>query len=569
MRGFLTEERGITPIVGAVLVIALISISMSVYLEKVTPDYQRKNEYDHMHEVRAAFLEFQSDVLSRVSGSVEVPMSPDTTPLFTLPQKSGELEVRPAEWVKHFLPVKDAYVDEEDSDGTYGTDGKLSVRSSPGKNRWTYLEFDFCDDDENFVDNIGWNDISEAWLVLYCENLSKFMGDPWDDGINYHLEDGLGDTAWDQFNLPDLPLDVEIRQVADDTWDEAAVTWDDKPEIAEGIPGLEWPYENSQVIKDNEAWYTWDITRWVVDRFSSGSSMDICLKPVYEGSTQERYATFSSKESTGLTTANENEAFYTYDDESYDTNKPTGHSPFNLPYIVIIYENGTQPGPPIVDNPDDPDGRWGAFIEGGSVSFSSDYYQFPNHSFTFESGAVMQEQYGHLYQILITDPGLLVGEYIEGDEAIAVTINRYRIVSYDDIRTTSDVLMNFTVTENTDYRVEPIDENGDGAIDPNRENLLVTVRTGYEWPWKRYLRDVAMNWDQSANQGGLEWWANYYYDSLEDQWGIWAGNVAEFEAKHFIPKNTRFYIWGNIEDPAVKDIYYYDHTYDVKVNIGV
>ncbi len=574
MRGFRKEEGGITPVVSAVLVIALVSVGLSVYLEKVTPIYQKKNEYDHMHAVRSTMFQLQSMILSRQSGSIDVQMSPADTPIFTLTKKSSDIEIRPARWVKRFLPLDDAYVDEETPAVNHDGEG-LRVRSfNAGRNRWAYLKFDITE----VLADISYTGIVDAWLVVYNENMSKFNTAPW----NIPEYDPSSPTyAIDNFYLSDMPLDIELWKIHDD-WEEETITWGNKPapnELAqgmgevneEGVNAKAWPYENHQVIKDNEAWYTWDATDFVKEKFAIRENISFLMKPVRENATQERYADFSSKEGGSEHVINENETFNPLDPDEYDSNRATGHppSPLNRPHLVVIYENGALPGPPIVDNRDEGSDNLGAFIEGGYVKFDTDYYIFPQHTFTFESGALLQEQFGGIYDLMISDPGMVVGQYNEGDEAITVIINRYRIVSWDDINTSSTVKLNVKITENTDFKVEPTDENGDGVVDPNRENLLITIRSDHEWPWKRYLRDVTMKWNQSANLGGLSWWANYYWDNVENSWGVWSNNVADFQAKQFVPRNIRLYIWGIVEDPAVRDIYYFDTTYDVEVTIGV
>jgi hypothetical protein len=64
---------------------------------------------------------------------------------------------------------------------------------------------------------------------------------------------------------------------------------------------------------------------------------------------------------------------------------------------------------------------------------------------------------------------------------------------------------------------------------------------------------------------------DYYYGQNPNpaQDSVWSANIADFMAKLYVDLNTRVYIWGRIEDPSIKDIYYYDYTYDVEVTIGV
>lgn len=551
MPGFRRDQRGISPIVGAVLVIAIVSIALSVYVREVTPVYTKKNESDHMHLVRSAFLDLQTSILSRTNKVISVPMSSAPTPIFSLPPNSSRIEISPAKWVTRFMPTDDAYVNEFSPATNYGSDDFLSVMSyrpvggSP-QNRRIFVKFDVLSE----LPDINVDDVAEAWLVIYCENVSQFYASPWDD---YPLTDPDADL----FFLPDVPINVEVRQVEDQNWSEDNITWNNQPTAGEPITAMEFPYDNSHVIKDNEAWFTWEITSWVKDRMNSGENVSFLLRAPAESATMERYANFSSKERSGFPTANENET-------GGEMNKATGHPPYLKPHLTVIYENGDEPGPPVMDD-------WGAFIEGGSVKFSTDYYNYPEHDFTFESGALLQQQYGFAYEMMIADPGVIIGEHVDDDpnDAFVVTVNRYRIVNFDQMTTSSNVKLKVNITENTDFRIAPTDDNGDGTVDPNRENVLITIRSGFEWPWKRYLRDEAVKWNQTSGKGGLEWWANQYWDPDDNKWGVWSGNVVEFQAKQFIDRNIRFYVWGRVEDPTIKDIYYYDRTFDVEVTIGV
>jgi flagellin-like protein len=570
------EERGISPIVSAVLVIVVVIISLSVYLREIVPQHQRRNEAEHMREVRSAFMELQGMILGRENGEVEVPMSPKPTPLFTLTPKSNRIEVVPARWVKRIMPTDDAYVDQENGNENYGiTDnGLLSVRSYTSKNRRVYLKFDIGSE----LPDIGSHDIVEAWLVLYCENISKFMVPPWEMDEYDPLDN---DLEMDLFYLPDLPLKVEVRRVENNDWSEDNINWENQPGFGDTIKAMAWPNEDNQTIKMGEVWYTWEVTSWVKDRVEAGENISFCLKAPYEDSSLERYAYFTSSEGTARAVANVPGVSDLDNDGVIDENeiegderkdKVTGHPPYPKPHLTVFYENGDDPGPPILDNRDDPYGRWGAFVEGGHVRFDAQYYRFPEHSFILEDGAIFQQQYGFAYEFMISDPGLVVGEHIEDDpsNAIAVILNRYRIVNWDRISTSSDVKLRVRVTENREYWIEP-DKDADGNLIPNRENLVITLRSEFEWPWKRYLRDLTGRWNQSARKGGLQWWVNdYYYDTEDGDWSLWSNNITDpMVVKQVIGRNLRLYIWGRIEDPAVKDIYYFDRTYDVEVTIVV
>jgi len=564
-RPFLCGERGISPVVSAALVMALVVMGMGVYLQQVVPVYQKKEEFDHMNEARAAILDLQSMILSRTSGEVSLPMSTDPTPIFTLPPPESTIEVTPAKWVKRFQPVADAYVDESEPNTNFGTDGNLSVRSlDPSNNRRIYIKFDV----ENQLGDINPDRISEAWLALYCEDQSHFYEAPWDLGGLY--DPVAHPAACDNFYFPSLPVKVEAREVSND-WEETGadgIKWNNQPwtSPADGgtIMAMSWPWEDNHMIKENEAWCTWEVTAWVREMLTDGENVSILLKASDEYATLDRFAQFSSREreSAGRV-INENEG------DSYTV---LGHPPYVKPYLAVfyenIYDNVSLPGPPLFDN-------WGALVEGGSIKFNTNYYQFPSTSFTIESGALFQQLYGEIYTLMISDPGVVVGEKLDEDtyhDNTAIYLNRYRIINSDKFTSASDVNLKVTVTENFDNSLYPTSGPDNWTITsdgPMRhlENVTITFRTDFEWGWKYFLRDLTVRWNASANLGGLEWWANYYPPNGTSSW--WSNNIAEFMAKLYVDRNVRLYAWGRDEDPTVQDIFFYDRTYDVEVDVIV
>lgn len=670
------DEHGVSVVIGAMLVISLIFIAMSVYVSRVVPGEERKNEADHMYKVRGVFLDLHAAILNNETTTLDLPMAAEQV-TFGPPPESSRLTITPARAVKRFEPVADAYVDEVNNTTNYGGDNFLWVKSYTGNNRRSYLKFDLTNELENVSPDI----VVKAWLVLYCENVSGFMGAPWgipeydvyhsadwsqtdwsggpgqtqwldeenffssnnidwenfpgelrlqfDAGGNYYesgeltssiYDAGSTDALWginreigvwpsDEVNiyvyvrfdndaemagatdwmeiynnrrfdfgtvsaqyaqyrvtlttgdnqqtpvfkelrlfnvevdyLPTLPILVEVRG-APNTWSEDNITWDNQPSpLGDTIKALEWPNEDNHGITENEVWYTWDVTTWVCDRLEAGDNASFLLKAAYENSTIDRYATFSSENREGLEWGWSVKAG---DDYLY----PDPHlPPYPKPHLTIIYENWVDdrlyPGAPCYDN-------WGAFIEGGSIRLDTNYRNFPAHNFTFESGALIQQQWGHAYELMIAEPGIVVGER-RTDNNINVYVNRYRIVNRDRLTTSADLKLKVTVRENTDY-----------SWGGHLENVLITINTDFEWPWKYWLRDItgtkkgfnAGNWE-----GGLK---DYIYNpELEDDQ---SHGTADFQSKFYVDRNVRMYIFGLRWDPNVSDIYYYDRTYDVEV----
>ncbi|MEW6222757.1 MAG: DNRLRE domain-containing protein [Candidatus Hadarchaeota archaeon] len=563
------EERGVSPIIGAAIALSIVMMALTTYVKEVVPAYEKASEADYTNELRTTVLKIQSAIVSRTSTEISMKMSPDPPQIFPPPRPLTAIEVIPARWAKRFQPIEDAFVDQYSGNG-FNTN-VLSVRSwrsgASQRNRYVLLKFSAAE-----LAGISPDSVSEAWLALYNENIPKFMAAPWNDT----RWNPAGDNTLpvDRFYLPDVPIDVEVRTVSDQGWREETVNWSNKPAYGDTIKSIGWLAEDSHVIKENEVWFTWDITSWVREQMTAGvENISVMLKPKVEDSTQERYGSFSSTESPGLPVLNPL-SFYDPDgDES--GNKVTGHPPYIKPYLAVFYENGTRPGPRVYDN-------WGALVEDGKIRFDTNYYGYPSTSFVFEHGAVFQQLYGGAYTLMISDPGLIVGERLDIDiyhDNIAVNLNRYRIVNRDRFESSSPVKLKLNIKENTDYQIVPQDSDGDGYPEANRENVMITLRTEFEWPWKYYARDMTYRWNTSISKGGMQWWAEYYQNILKSGTGprgtdytdnsMWSGNVIEFIAKMYVDRNNRFYIWGNIEDPSVKDILYYDRTYDVEVEVVV
>lgn len=479
-RGLRGDERGVSPVVGAILVIFLFSIGITVYVTQVVPALERKNESKHMLEVRDAWKDLQSAVLATNSCTIGLQMAPESTPLFSFTQNPTTIEVTPARQVIRLPPDENAYVDE----GGNPLDNYLWVRSDDtGNNRRTYLRFGITDE----LENVYPGDIYRAWLVLYCENLSKFPWAPW--GMD------LSDLPVDE--LPDLPISVEIREVGNNDWDGSTISWGNQPEddiySRPTIMALDWPNEDNQTISDNETWYTWGVTTWVREQLERGENVSFCLMATRENATVNRYAKFSSMM----------------------------RDPWKWPHLTVIYKTSS-PTEPILSG-DDP---WGPFIEGGTAKVETDYWNFPSYSFTFESGALIQQQWGYAYELMIANPGVITGQRVPDTDYIVAGVNHYRIINHDRLSTTADAKVHITVRENTDYRIEPQDTDGDGDLDPNRDNVLVTIFTESEWQWKYYLRDLKYQMNSYYAEGGLKdymVWLELRYrcESRDDRFKVW------------------------------------------------
>ena len=533
-RNLSRDEHGVSVVVGAMLVISLVFIAMSIYVSRVVPGYERAYEAAHMHEVRGVFLDLHSAILNHETKTINLAMAAERAFLGP-PPASSRLTVTPARAVKRFEPAMDAWVGEPNLGGN---DNYLWVRSdNTDNNRRTYLKFDL----PNELQGVSSRSVVKAWLVVYCENVSKFHGAPWGDS-------SVTIEKWGY--MPTLPILVEVREVPDSIWDEDTITWPG-PTYGDTIKAVDWPNEDNHGVTENEVWYTWDVTTWV--REHTGENVSFMLKAAYEDSTQNRYAKFSSKDRTGLGWSWSVPA-------GKDNTYPDPHLPsYPKPHLTVIYENWQggrlYPGAPVFDN-------WGAFIEGGTIRFDTNYRNFPAHNFIFESGALVQQQWGYAFEFMIADPGLVVGERTaeRDDDNIIVYVNRYRIVNRDRLTTSADIKLKVTVRENWDFYDNSWEITSDGPM-RRLENVLITINTDYEWQWKYYLRDLT-GVGKGFNVGDWEGGLSAY---VETPWGDQKRGTADFQSKFYVDRNVRMYIFGLEWDPSVKDIFYYDRTYDVEV----
>lgn len=93
------DERGITPVLGAALVIGTLITTFSVFLAVWVPSEMNRREREHMLEVEESFRELMGKIEGLEVGesrSVNVDMSPEPLPFVPNPRTSGVLSVLPS-----------------------------------------------------------------------------------------------------------------------------------------------------------------------------------------------------------------------------------------------------------------------------------------------------------------------------------------------------------------------------------------------------------------------------------------------------------------------------------------
>ncbi|MEM2192495.1 MAG: hypothetical protein QXG38_02640, partial [Candidatus Hadarchaeales archaeon] len=122
------DQQGISPVVGAALVISMVTVAMSIYVQQITPAWNRKNESEHFFAMRSALLKLQTLLLNRKNGEIDLKMSADPAPIFSFTPLSSRIVISPAPWGERFQPVEGTFVDQGHPTINYGGEKRLMVR---------------------------------------------------------------------------------------------------------------------------------------------------------------------------------------------------------------------------------------------------------------------------------------------------------------------------------------------------------------------------------------------------------------------------------------------------------
>jgi hypothetical protein len=169
-------------------------------------------------------------------------------------------------------PIADAYVQEGYPTTNYGTDYRVYVRSRdyPGTGGYGQERAFYKFSLENIPTG---STITSAVLYLHCYY------------INYYVHN---------------VVDVEIRSVADDSWSETTINWDNQPAYGSVLADY-WILDNASWDGSHSVdnWYENDITSYVESQFASGdTTISLCLKCMqeYYDNLQYRYTAWYTKE---------------------------------------------------------------------------------------------------------------------------------------------------------------------------------------------------------------------------------------------------------------------------------
>ncbi len=258
------DERGISVVLGAALLLGIIIALFTAFLTEQIPGEVRKKEHEHMKGIEESFRELRAAIEELEAGefrSIDVNMGAEypSTPLAPTTTEVGTLSVTPARpCTVRISPSDDAYVDNNFPDNNFGPESSLQVENWRDENKISFLKFSL--DNANIPRGAT---ILKAELWLYC---SSFENSP---------------------NVRCLPVE-------NDDWDESTITWNNMP------------WENIGTVLDNLhidgtgrlCWTAKDfVDQEIIGKENRWVSLGLTVKHEnYDNN--ERSASFNSKDAT-------------------------------------------------------------------------------------------------------------------------------------------------------------------------------------------------------------------------------------------------------------------------------
>lgn len=254
------EERGVSVVVGAIVLIMIGVIAFAVYYPRYANTQIRSVEEEHMKEVRGRFTDLKEKIEALpVGGSDTIHVPGDSDSVAFVPQPGmgsrisvNSLRVRSVE----IRPSDDAFGIENEnlSDNVYGMREYLLVQSEVDNDARSFLKFSL----ENVQPG---SRILRAELRLYC-----------------------GESVRNVKNV----TDVRILPVGNDSWTENTLTWRTMPTL--GDP-------QDEVYVNKTGWVSLTAKDFVVEELGGDGTVSLGLRvrqEDYDG--VRRYLEFSSKE---------------------------------------------------------------------------------------------------------------------------------------------------------------------------------------------------------------------------------------------------------------------------------
>jgi len=197
------DERGISVILAAALVIAIFITAISAFLVIWAPGEIGRREHEHMQSVEGSLLGLKTLIEGLQvgqSGTIYLDMSANPIPIIPFPNLAGTLSIFPDNLhTNNIYPTADAYVVEKSPNDNFGLENLLRVASRcDNNNSRAFLKFSL----ENIPMGVM---IYRAKLWLYCYDYKSPL---------------MGVT-----DLQCRPVENDIY----DNWIEKNITWGNQP----------------------------------------------------------------------------------------------------------------------------------------------------------------------------------------------------------------------------------------------------------------------------------------------------------------------------------------------------
>jgi len=257
----LEDERGVSVILGAALMIGILIAFVSAFLVIWIPGQVGQREHTQMKGVEDSFRQLRNTIANIQAGefrSVDINMSANySIPLVPNSKQVGTLSVTPAQvQTVRIPPSDDAYIDNNSGNTNYGSNENLRVENWSSDSKISFLKFSL---DNGSIPRAA--AIVTANLWLYCN---------------------------DNKSTPR----VQCRVVDNDNWKESTITWNNAR-------------ENIRDILDNESvggtgWFSWTIKDFVTVKVTGDNRLlTLGLIAVRgDNDNNQNYANFYSKDST-------------------------------------------------------------------------------------------------------------------------------------------------------------------------------------------------------------------------------------------------------------------------------
>lgn len=257
------DERGVSVVLGAALVIAIIISTVSAFLAVWIPDEMRRREREHMESVEESLRELKTTMEGLEIGeseTVDIKMSADSIPLIFGSSGGGTLSVFPSDiHTVEIDPIQDAYVLENSLHTNFGLEDLLRVTSRRNNNSRAFLKFPL----ENVPVGVT---IWKAELWVYCDDYASPIS-----GVT----------------------DVRCHRVDNDDWYEdliptGSIDWSNQPPVGGAL---------DDTYVDRIGWISLTVKDFVAQEAGGDRIVSLGLIARQENYNDiERYVSFFSKE---------------------------------------------------------------------------------------------------------------------------------------------------------------------------------------------------------------------------------------------------------------------------------